>query len=182
MSFSLSFFVSLLSFSLYAPSALADSVIPEFRQVAVGFYSGGRPEAEGLQEIAKLGVKTIINLENVPEIVEAEMNFAASLSIRSFSQPMSGFFRPANENVDQILALLADKNNYPIFLHCQHGQDRTGLIVGLFRVFQQHWDPATAYQEMLEHNFHENLLYPLADYFRERTGWYDYNLTLSPLP
>ena len=66
------------------------------------------------------------------------------------SQPMSGFWAPNDRQVNQTEAIMADASRRPIFVHCLHGEDRTGLIVGLHRVFHEGWDPAKAYQEMLD--------------------------------
>lgn len=43
-------------------------------------------------------------------------------------------------------------------VHCTHGQDRTGFIIGEYRVRVDHWSPAEAYAEMLAHHFHAELL------------------------
>ena len=83
---------------------------------------------------------------------------------------MDGAVRPSDVQINQILSALADTNNFPIFIHCHHGQDRTGLIIGLYRVEAQGWAPAKAYQEMLVNGFHPNLA-GLDKYFRDRTGY-----------
>jgi len=43
-------------------------------------------------------------------------------------------------------------------IHCTHGQDRTGYIVGRFRVLSQGWTKDRAYAEMRAHGFHPELL------------------------
>lgn len=43
-------------------------------------------------------------------------------------------------------------------IHCTHGQDRTGLIVGMHRVMHDGWFARDAYGEMLDHNFHPELV------------------------
>ncbi len=58
-----------------------------------------------------------------------------------------------------------------IYVHCRHGQDRTGLVVGLERVFVEGWDPADAYAEMLSHGFHTYFL-GLKEYFFTQTGYH----------
>ena len=40
------------------------------------------------------------------------------------------------------------------YVHCEHGQDRTGLIIGAYRVRVQRWSKSQAYQEMKAHGFH----------------------------
>jgi hypothetical protein len=42
-------------------------------------------------------------------------------------------------------------------VHCTHGQDRTGYVVGRFRVLHDGWTKHAAYQEMLAHHFHPEL-------------------------
>lgn len=42
-------------------------------------------------------------------------------------------------------------------VHCTHGQDRTGEIVGEYRVDDDGWTKAAAYQEMRAHNYHPEL-------------------------
>jgi protein tyrosine/serine phosphatase len=58
-----------------------------------------------------------------------------------------------------------------IYVHCRHGQDRTGLVVGLERVFIEGWDPADAYAEMLSYGFHTYFL-GLKEYFFTQTGYH----------
>jgi protein tyrosine/serine phosphatase len=74
--------------------------------------------------------------------------------------------------VNQIEAIMADHARRPIFVHCQQGEDRTGLIVGLYRVETEHWSPAAAYREMIAKGFHK-ILFFLNHYYEERTGWED---------
>jgi tyrosine-protein phosphatase SIW14 len=148
------------------------NTIPEFHQVNENIYRGGRPYKSGLQTIAQLKVKTILNLENDDEAVSDEIIDAATLGIRVIHQPMSGFWYPDSEQVSQTLRILANKNNYPIFVHCEHGQDRTGLIVGLYRVIYEKWSPAKAYNEMLTNGFHPILVF-LNHFFEEETGFED---------
>lgn len=148
----------------------AEATIPEFHLVSEGIFRGARPEVGGMQELKNLGVKTILNLENDMEAVDAETVEATQLNIQMISVPMSGFFAPSDQTANSALDILKDPANYPVFVHCQYGHDRTGLIIGLYRVLYQSWNVDLAYQEMLELGFHPNLLFPLDNYFRYRTG------------
>ncbi len=49
--------------------------------------------------------------------------------------------------IKQTLDLLQDKANYPVFIHCEHGNDRTGLIAALYRIQVQGWDWREARKE-----------------------------------
>ncbi len=42
-------------------------------------------------------------------------------------------------------------------VHCTHGQDRTGEVVGEYRVDNDGWTKDRAYQEMLDHHYHPEL-------------------------
>ena len=43
---------------------------------------------------------------------------------------------PPRDTVAQIMELVNGKAARPIFVHCLHGADRTGAIVGIYRVEQ----------------------------------------------
>jgi len=42
-------------------------------------------------------------------------------------------------------------------VHCTHGQDRTGTVVGMYRVKVDGWTKMRAYAEMLAHHYHWQL-------------------------
>jgi hypothetical protein len=42
-------------------------------------------------------------------------------------------------------------------VHCTHGQDRTGEIIGEYRVDDDGWTKTAAYQEMIKHHYHPEL-------------------------
>ena len=43
------------------------------------------------------------------------------------------------------------------YVHCEHGQDRTGLTIGIYRVQHDGWTKEKAYNEMIAHGFHKSL-------------------------
>ncbi len=154
-----------------AESSTSQAPIPikKFSEVSPGIYRGARPGAEGLKALHDvLEIKTDIDLDNDAKANAAEASAAKTLSIDFFNESLSGFWEPKDQKVDQIIALMADKSNYPLFVHCLHGEDRTGMIVGVYRVMVEGVKPADAIKEALEHGFHEDLL-PLNYYFREKT-------------
>lgn len=57
----------------------------------------------------------------------------------------------------------------PALIHCLHGEDRTGLLIGLYRV--RHGAPAwAAWGEMRAYGFHASLL-GLTEAFEDETGF-----------
>ena len=70
----------------------------------------------------------------------------------------SAFTRPDPILVQRALELLKTATADDVWLvHCTHGQDRTGLIVGMYRVLHDGWTKERAYKEMRDHHFHPAL-------------------------
>lgn len=148
-------------------SARAD--IPRFAQVADGLFRGGRPNEEELRRLRDGGVKLIINLENSERAVREEAAVARRLGLQMISIPMEWSSPPRDADVQRILALMRSRENGPVFLHCKHGEDRTGMMVGFYRVAFENRSPGDAYAEMLSMGFHPSLR-ALDDYFKRKTG------------
>lgn len=146
--------------------------IPNFHQVEDGIFRGGTPGDAGVAYLKALGVRTIVNLDDRAAANREELAAAAAAGIREVALPMSGFWKPHDATVNAALAALDDPSLRPIYVHCQHGQDRTGLVVGLYRVETEHWQPGHAYAEMKQLGFHPILVF-LNHYYEERTGFED---------
>lgn len=155
---------------LPAPAWALAPGIPAFRQVTPDIFRGARPYAEGIQELVQRGVKTDLDLENDPRAIGAEQAEAEQAGIKFVSREMSASETPSDAEVSDILSILEDPANYPVYVHCKLGEDRTGLIVALYRVLDQKWQPADAYAEWVQDGFHTRLT-KLSDYFDQRTGY-----------
>ncbi len=143
--------------------------LPNFHKVSESVYRGGRAQEGGLEYLKESGFKTIINIENVDEFIKAESTEARRLGLKHISIPMEYKVDPDDAMIDRILALLQDPANFPIYLHCKHGKDRTGLVMALYRVEVQGWDAKKAYKEMYKLGF-AKFWHKLDKYFRTRTG------------
>jgi len=125
--------------------------VPNFQVVAPGIYRGGAPTYAGLQALQALGVRTIIDLR--VEKKRAHTGQAArSLGFTWISLPMWDD-PPKPQQVQTLLATLAAAPGRPVFVHCQHGCDRTGCMFGLYRVRVCGWTFEQAYAEMLRYGF-----------------------------
>ena len=150
----------------------ADVTTPPIEVVSSGIYRGLRPTQATLAQLKSLGVRTILDLEDTSSVIKTERGWVGKLGMTFISEPMSGFWSPDDAEVNLIEQIMADPSRRPIFVHCQHGQDRTGLIVGLYRVQREHWTPAAAYKEMIAKGFHKLLVF-LNHYYEEKTGFED---------
>lgn len=146
------------------------AVIPNFAEVHSGFYRGGRPKKAGVQFLAKNGIKVVINLENDKKAIADDKQWVEANGMIFISSPMGWLESPSDSEINFILHTIKDSANWPIFIHCKHGEDRTGLVVGLYRVLEDQWKPSDAYTEMLDLGFHSHLK-ALDNYFREKTGY-----------
>ncbi len=70
-----------------------------------------------------------------------------SLGMRWIYLPMHSYWRPSDVQVRAFLATVSDPNQQPVFVHCHKGQDRSGVMVAVYRVVRQGWRPQEAYAE-----------------------------------
>lgn len=152
------------------PREMSNSqAIPRFDQVAEGFYRGGQPRRQGYEYLKQLGVKTVINLR--AENQEAEE--VKSLGLHYVHIPMSPWERVPESKIQMFFQVLRDRDNYPVFVHCEHGADRTGFMVGLYRIAFQDWSADRAYEEARAHGmwpWHLSLKYQLYGFADHRAA------------
>src|SRR5260370_35557260 len=111
-----------LSFSL-APAFAADAFgVPNFQKVNDQLYRGGQPTTVGFSSLAKLGVKTVIDLREIGEHSQAEEHsLVQALGMRYISVPMRGMSAPTGEQLLKVLGLMNDGSAGPEFVQCRRG-------------------------------------------------------------
>jgi len=143
-----------------AATPAAPAGLPRFHLVRPGVYRGGQPDAAGFAYLKSLGIKTIVKLDLPSEGSDAE---AAKLGITvvDASGPPADVFSllraPSPQRIALAVQTLQDESKWPVYVHCHHGEDRTGLVVGLFRVLHDGYTKAAAYREMRANGFHRGL-------------------------
>jgi tyrosine-protein phosphatase SIW14 len=121
--------------------------VPNFHQVNEHVYRGGQPSALGFESLAKLGVKTIIDLRAPGEGADAEQKLVQSAGMQFINLPMRGMETPSNEKVWKALGILGDSSKWPVFVHCRRGKDRTGVILACYRIVHDRWENQKALDE-----------------------------------
>ena len=136
-----------LSFSLPVWPALAGTpAIPNFHQVNEHIYRGGQPAPETWQSLAKMGIKTVIDLCREDEhSTAAEARAVAAVGMNYVNVPMKGVVAPTNEQIAKVLALLDSQE--PVFVHCKRGADRTGTVIACYRIAHDRWQRQQALHE-----------------------------------
>lgn len=125
------------------------ALIPNQQTISPDIIRGGRPSKSDLDQLRSSGYKTIINFENIAQVVSVEKAYAEKLGFKFISQSMDPWAMPTDAQINEILNVMSDPKNFPIFIHCQHGRDRTGLVSAIYRVLNQKWTPQAAHDEML---------------------------------
>jgi uncharacterized protein (TIGR01244 family) len=120
--------------------------ITNFVRVDDHLYRGAQPNSLGIQSLAHLGVRTIINLRMTNEVWSAEEAEAHALGITYTNVPMSGIGRPTDEQVLKVFSIIKNAPG-PVFVHCQRGADRTGTIVACYRIEHDKWTSEQALKE-----------------------------------
>ena len=144
--------LSLCLFSLGPVCAAGERGLPvqqgilNFGKINDGVYRGAQPDAAGIGNLERLGVKTIINLRMPDEGWKAEEAEARAHGILYTNLPMDALGRPADEQVRKVLSLIETLQG-PVFIHCQHGCDRTGTIIACYRIKHDNWSGDTALKE-----------------------------------
>ena len=131
-----------------SPSGPSD--IPNLQQVEPGIFRSGQPTtpAQWVYVRDTLHATNIIKLNTVEEGAD---NVPSGMHVYSFpittmQQMVEG---PNPTDMKMALALVGPGT----LIHCEHGQDRTGLLVGLYRL-QEGWGKDAAFLEMKTNKFH----------------------------
>jgi hypothetical protein len=133
-------------------SMAAPEDIPNFSQVKTGVWRGGQPTAAGWKHLKSLGVIWVVKLNTKHE---ASDDLAKANGMQVLYLPMTTaqqtIGKPRSRTLNAAVSALEREGT---FVHCQHGLDRTGLVVGAYRVKVEHWSKTAAYEEMKVHGFH----------------------------
>ena len=132
----------------------ASASIARISQVAPGIWRSSQPTTPAdFATLAQMGIKLIVDLQwDDPQYTE-EKSWADANHLIDLHYPMGGDY-PDEQKVGEILALMKDAAKNPILIHCQAGQDRTGLVVALYRVHVMGWSTEKARDEMLALGYH----------------------------
>jgi protein tyrosine/serine phosphatase len=109
-------------------------------------FRGGEPETQQeWQYLKSIGVKTVVKLNKYSGKLseEDEDRYAKENGItviKDFMQPEDAphnfnfAAQPDHDLLAKAVKDLSDAQNGPVYVHCSHGQDRTGLVVALYRM------------------------------------------------
>ncbi len=123
--------------------------VKNFAEVSPVLWRGAQPTAAGFAELRRRGVKTIVNLRST----HSDRDKLAGTGLQYVHFRCNAWHAEA-EDVVKFLKVVQDPNNQPVFVHCQHGADRTGVMVAAFRMVEQGWTADDTIDEVRRFGFH----------------------------
>ena len=149
--------VSVLAASCAAP--IYTNGIPDLRQVTAHVWRSGQlTSLEQWQFVRSLGVTQDVKLNFASEGSD-ELARLAGITVHELgiepSDFLGSFQEPDRAKVDEALRIIVQaeqSRSEVVLVHCSHGRDRTGLVIGKFRLWQG-WTKEDAWHEMIRDGF-----------------------------
>jgi protein tyrosine/serine phosphatase len=137
--------------------------LPNLHKVSDTLYRGAQPTAEGMKQLERLGIRTVVNLRSFNSD-KAELTGTRL----AYEHLWVKAWHPEDKEVVRFLQLATNTNSTPVFVHCQHGADRTGTMCAIYRVAVQGWSKDQAIEEMTHGGFGYHAVWKnLIEYIRQ---------------
>lgn len=143
----------------------------KFSYVANNVFRGGQPVTPDDYYFLR-NFATIIKLNH--ELLETESLFCKHYGIQFRHIPLSGWFRPTINQLNDI-AWEISVSPKPLFIHCTHGSDRTGLAILNYRIGKMKMPFDAAYKELMD-NGHSKWMFwwnKTIEEIRTKAVWQD---------
>jgi len=115
-------------------------------EVAPGLYRGGQPSAQGIAWLKSKGIKTVLNLRHYHG--DSEKRDVESVGLHYERIALTSRDAPRPEQVARFLEIVRDPTLRPLYVHCEHGVDRTGAMMAIYRMEEEGWSNLEAFAEM----------------------------------
>lgn len=155
----------------------------KMREVAPGLFEGCKPvTAAQFEQLRARGIRTILSVQGLSWDIRPEARRAREHGLLYVDVPiLASPFPPAEDKVKEALLILSDSSLRPIYFHCLMGEDRTTMLIGLYRMYYEDWTPEAAWEEMIRTGFHVRLsLVGFKTYFWHHTQKPDWVKPVGP--
>ena len=139
------------------PSKTSNIQIDNFGRVNANYYRGAQPEGRDYADLKAFGIKTVIDLTQNGDSQEPAM--VERLGMKFYRIPMTTHEPPSAAKIAQFLKLVENPANQPVYVHCQGGRHRTGLMTAVYRMTDEGWTPNQAFAEMKQYKFGADFLH-----------------------
>jgi len=136
---------------------ISSNGVPNLAVVSPGVYRGGQPAEAGWLYLRTIGVTNVVKL-NTNE--EGSDNYMRAMGASIWYRPVNVAQQIGLESIPKNCfdGALSTVPRQGTFIHCEHGQDRTGLFAAMWRVRVDGWTKQKAEAEMLSLGFHKSLI------------------------
>lgn len=124
--------------------------LPNLQRQSAILYRGAQPAPEGWRELESLGVRGVLSLRGFHD------DHPPAGSTLIFERIPFHTLHPEDEDAVAFLRFVADPAHQPVFVHCAHGADRTGMMCAIARIVFEGWSREEAIAEMTQggYSFH----------------------------
>jgi protein tyrosine phosphatase (PTP) superfamily phosphohydrolase (DUF442 family) len=136
------------SSSITEESAEVIAALPLFRRLNDTYARGSQPNHGGVTMLARLGVKTLVDLRSPYDHTADIGGVAGHLGLGYKWLPMSVWDPPTDEQANEFIRVVSDPANAPVFVFCSDGLHRTGELTAIYRVARDGWTVEQALAEM----------------------------------
>lgn len=137
---------------------LSNIGIYNFGRVNTNYYRGAQPQGHDYADLAGLGIKTVIDLQEYGDATEPDLVQSAGMAYHRI--PMNTHVPPTSEQLALFLQLVNDPANQPVYVHCAGGRHRTGVMTAVYRMTADGLTGDQAFKEMKKYNYGPDFLHP----------------------
>jgi protein tyrosine/serine phosphatase len=132
-------------------SGTAEITIKNFGKINEAYYRGAQPRRQEMQQLKRLGIKTVIDLREDKEAQESE--WASGEGLQYFNIDMKPSRAATEEQTAYFMSLVNNPSNWPVYVHCKGGRHRTGALTAAYRITHDGWTADQAFEEMKKYDF-----------------------------
>ena len=122
--------------------------VPNLHRVSDELFRSAQPDEEGMRNLKKLGIETVINLRSF----HSDRDEIGQTGL-GYEHIYMKAWHPEHKEIVRFLQIVTNPKRTPVLVHCLHGADRTGTMCALYRIAVQGWTKEQAIEEMTEGGF-----------------------------
>ena len=132
-------------------------------QVDKHLFRSQQPKPSDIAALQRLHINTVINLRHR----QTDNDLSTSLPLTLINVPMQTWALSTDEVAQALIEIKNNSQQGSVLVHCQHGADRTGLVIAMYRIIEQHWSIEAARDEMKHGGFGFHPIWVNIDQFFE---------------